>query len=298
MRWTLTTGLAALAVVGMAGVSHAQKERTADTEAPAEPDSPASMAAEDAAVAGARQFLTDTMPLVEKAKWKEFKARIHPFAVKAIEERKKRTKRDDHNLAFWTHVKEWKIEKWEITSVESGGRGTAVVVAREDLFMIEEKGHEEGKDAEWLLLKASVDGKPAAWWILDRRNGTGNFTSTTIEKGFADVLPPPAEDAADAGKATPVSAYQKKLVAAVRKKLTIPEEIPESQLKVMKCTVKVMIDEGGGILSRSVSKASGNPAFDRAVIRAVDATDPLPAPDNPVVAAAKDGVELTFKGKQ
>ena len=63
--------------------------------------------------------------------------------------------------------------------MEPGARGTAVAVTREDHFLVEEKGHEEGRDAEWLLLKASVDGKPATWWILDRRNGTGNFTTTT-----------------------------------------------------------------------------------------------------------------------
>jgi TonB family protein len=296
MHGSRTAGLAVWAVILTVGSAHAQKDRTADLEAPSEADTAA--VAEEASIAGARQFLTDTMALVEKAKWKEFKARIHPFAIKAMEERKKRTKRDDHNLAFWTHVKEWKIEKWEITSVEPGARGTAVVTTREDLFMIEEKGHEEGKDAEWLLLKTSVDGKPAAWWILDRRNQTGNFTSTTIEKGFADVLPPPTDDGAEPGKAaTPVSAYQKKLEMAVRKKFNVPEEIPANQLKVMKCTVKIMIDEGGGITSRSVSRASGNPTFDSAILRAVDASDPLPAPDNPVVAAARDGIEVTFKGK-
>ncbi|MBI5497092.1 MAG: TonB family protein [Deltaproteobacteria bacterium] len=294
----ITTLRVGIAVALSSSLALAQQDRTADTEAPAEPDSPASAPADDTAVAGARQFLSETIGLVEKAKWKDLKARIHPFTLKLMEERQKRTKRDDHNLSFWTHVKEWKIEKWEITALEPGARGTAVATTREDHFMIEEKGHDEGKDAEWLLGKVSLGGKEARWWILDRKEGTGNFSATTIEKTFGDILPAPVEAAAPADGASPVAAYQKKLEGLVRAKATVPEDIPDSQLKVMRLTIKVMIDDRGAVQSRVVSRPSGNPAFDRAFVKALDAVAPFPAPPaGDATAKARDGLELTFRGK-
>ena len=42
-----------------------------------------------------------------------------------------------------------------------------------------------------------------------------------------------------------------KVEKAVRGKMKVPEEIPENQLKVMTCSVKIMIDEGGSVLSRT-----------------------------------------------
>lgn len=260
-------------------------------------DAPAADA-DDPAVAGARQFMTDLLGNVEKGKWKEYKAQIHPFAMKAIEQRKQRTKRDDHNLSFWTHIKEWKIQKWEIMSIDPGPRGTAIVVTREDHFMIEEKGVDEGKDVEWLLAKISGDGKAAPrWWVLDRRNGTGNLTTTAIEKGFADVLPAATEAKPEDAPRSPMATYQAKLEKAIRAKLKIPEEIPENQLKVITCTVKIMIDENGAVLSRTMLRPSGNFSFDKAIIRAVDGAQPLPAPDDATVEDAKKGVEVTLKAK-
>ncbi|MEW5855460.1 MAG: energy transducer TonB [Myxococcota bacterium] len=277
---------------------HAQAPRVVGEgdEAPAA-EAPAEAPADDPKVAGAREFLTEVMGLVEKGKWKDLKARIHPYTLKVMEERKTRTKRDDHNLAFWTHVKEWKIQKWEIAGVEPGPRGTAIATTREDHFLIEEKGVEEGKENEWLLLKANPDGKGERWLLLDRRNGTGNFTQTAIEKGFEDALPKAVAGESDVAPKSPMAAYQAKLEKAVRAKLKVPEEIPENQLKVMTCSVKIMIDEGGSVLSRTVVRPSGNPAYDKAIIRAVDAAQPLPAPDNPVVEDAKKGVTVEFKAR-
>ncbi len=295
----LVVGSVFLGGVFQGSVALAQKPRTEETEVPAaaEADAPASTVAEDEKVAGAQAFLEETMGLVEKAKWKEFKARMHPAAVKAMEERKKRTKRDDHNLAFWNHVKEWKIEKWEVTSVSPGARSTAVVVTKEDHFMVEEKGHEEGLAAEWLLVKGAIDGKKSSWWLLDRRNGTGNFDGTAIEKGFGDVLP---EEAAspEAAPTTPVGIYKKKMEDLIRAKVQLPEGIPDNQLKTMKVSIKIILEDGGKVGSRVVTRASGNPDFDRAFIRAVEAAAPFPTPKGAeLLKAASEGIEVSFKGR-
>jgi len=280
-----------------AGLAHAQAGRVVDTEAPAEPAAaPAAATPEDEAVAGAREALTEAMGFYEKAKWKEFKTRIHPYTAKVMEERKTRTKRDDHNLSFWTHIKEWKIKTWDVTTVEAGPRGSAVVQTREDHFLVEEKGLDENKEVEWLLVKGTDPKDKNRWLILDRKNGTGNFSGTSVEKGYGDALLAAAAGPAKA-PSNPRDAYVQKLEKVIRTKLKVPEDIPENQLKVMSCGVKIMVDEGGGILSRVVEKASGNPAYDKAIIRAIDAAQPLPAPDNAVVEEAKSGVVVTFKGK-
>lgn len=269
--------------------------------ADAPPAEPAPEPAEDPEAASARAFITETVGFIQKGKFKEYKARLHPVAVKSVEERNKKTKRDDHNLAFWTHVKEWKMQTWEVTGITPGPRATMVVAVKEDRFLIEEKGVDEGKEAEWLLLK-NVDGgkgKPA-WFILDRKNGGTNFPDSVVEKAFGDVLPPglmPVGEAPDAAKAklSPQDAYSARVETAIRSKFKLPEGIPEPQQKVMKGVVKVMLDENGAVLSRTVSKASGNPDFDRAIIRAVDAAQPFPAPEGPVEEAARKGLDITFK---
>jgi TonB family protein len=269
--------------------------RVVDPETPPPAAAEPAPAEDDPAVAGAREFLEETVRLVEKAKWKEFKARIHPFTTKVMEDRKNRTKRDDHNLSFWTHVKEWKIQKWEVINVEPGPRDTAIAITREDLFLIEEKGTEEGKDASWLLARVSGDGKgPARWWVLDRRNGSGAFTDVAIEKGFGDVLP---KTTVEEEPKTPLAAYQKKLERTIRKKLEVPDAIPDSQLKNMSCTVKLMLDGGGTVLSRTVVKASGNPAYDKAVLRAVDVTQPFAAPEDALAEEAKTGIEVVMRAR-
>ena len=170
-----------------------------------------------------------------------------------------------------------------------------MAITRDDLFMIEEKGTEEGKDASWLLGKISSDGKaPPRWWILDRRNGAGAFTDTAIEKGFGDALP---QKVVEEEPKTPLAAYQKRLEKQIRKKLEVPDGIPDSQLKNMACIVKLMLDGGGTVLSRTVVKASGNPAFDKAVIRAVDLSQPFPGPDDALTDQAKQGIEVMLKAR-
>jgi TonB family protein len=242
--------------------------------------------------------MTQVMQAIDKQKWKDLRGCIHPFTLKAMEERKQRTKKDSHNLSFWNSVKEYRIRRWELTSIEPGPRSTAVVVTTEDHFLVEEKGMEEGKTVEWLLVRGSGrENSSPRWWILDRRNGTGNFVGPSIEKGFADALPADSPGADDVPTLTPLAAYQMAVERAVRTKLHIPDDIPESQLKVMKATAKIMIDEGGGVLSRVISRASGNPVFDKALIKAIDAAQPLPAPENALVAPAKTGIEVEVRGK-
>ena len=49
--------------------------------------------------------------------------------------------------------------------------------------------------------------------------------------------------------------------------------------------------------SRVVARPSGNPDFDKALIRAVDAAGPFAAPEQSVEDQAKKGIELTFRAK-
>lgn len=287
--WTKMAGLLAALCAG--------NVRAQDPPAPAEPAAAAPAPDEDPELASARAFVDETVVLIQKGKFKDYKARLHPVALKSAEERFKKTKRDDHNVAFWTHAKEWKLQDNETVSVTAGPRATVVVAVKENRFLIEEKGVDEGKEAEWLLLKNLDGGKgKPAWWILDRRNGGNNFTDASIQKGFGDVLPPGLMPNEGVGVAPIAGAtYGARLETAIRAQLKVPEGIPESQRKVMKAVVKVMLDENGAVLSRTVSKASGNPDFDRAIIRAVDAAQPFAAPDAKDEEAARKGIELTFK---
>jgi colicin import membrane protein len=51
----------------------------------------------------------------------------------------------------------------------------------------------------------------------------------------------------------------------------------------------------GSIMSRRLTKSSGNGAYDEAVLRAVDRSDPLPRDTN---GKAPSSVTLTFRPKE
>jgi colicin import membrane protein len=59
--------------------------------------------------------------------------------------------------------------------------------------------------------------------------------------------------------------------------------------------VEVRLGPGGVVLAAQVVRSSGNAAFDRSAETAVRRADPLPMPDDPVLAAPyREGVELVF----
>ena len=268
-------------------------------EPPAEPAAdPAAAAdiaeAEDPLHKEIRETLTTAYELVQKHKWKDYKVLLHPAALKSIDERNKRLKRDDHNLSFWSHIKEWKLQTWNLTDVSAGPRRTAVASVAEDRFLIEEKGVDEGLKVEWLLVR-NTEGATPAWLILDRRNGASNFTSTSIEKGFADVLPPD-DGKSEGGHLGPKEVYVKQLETAVRSHFTVPSGIPAPQLRRTWVILTLMLDKNGKVQSRNISRPSGNPEFDRAIIHAVDESE-FPAPERALISDARKGLEITFKAK-
>ncbi|MEW5850745.1 MAG: energy transducer TonB [Myxococcota bacterium] len=249
------------------------------------------LASEPTDVTGAREFLDATLKDVQSARWKQVKARIHPATLRSMEERRKRTGRDNHNLALWHHAKESRLKRFEIVSVEPGPRNTAVVVTREDHYLLAERGHDLGRESSWLLLRTDAHrpGKPQ-WVLLDRRHGADSFTPESIVAGYASALPAVRAEA----PRTPLGKYQAQLERAVRTRFTVPEDIPDHQRRNMACSVRLMLDENGSVLSRTVVKASGNPRFDHAVIKGIDAANPLPPPDPALKDEAENGVVVRF----
>ncbi len=70
-----------------------------------------------------------------------------------------------------------------------------------------------------------------------------------------------------------------------------PAGIPDG----LSCVVAVRLGPGGTVLSAQVIRSSGNAAFDRSAETAVLRADPLPMPDDPVLAAPyRAGIELIF----
>lgn len=245
----------------------------------------------------AARFLRGVMDTVSKGAWPAYKERIHPLTRQAMAQRRQRTHRDDHNLAFWTHAREWLVKRWEIGAVKAGPLGTFVVTTREDHFLLAEKGWEQDQPFEWLLVKVSADGKhPARWWVLDRRGGTDNFPVEGIERGFAEALrfnrPQDVET-----PQTAMESYARKVQGLVRGTLSVPHAIPQNQRNAMSCRVRILVDARGKVMSRFVVKASGNPQFDRAVIRAVDTASPFPPPAPEVVDRVERGLEVELRAR-
>jgi colicin import membrane protein len=77
----------------------------------------------------------------------------------------------------------------------------------------------------------------------------------------------------DAG---PSASYAGKIIARVRPNIVLTESVPPT----LRAEVEVRAAPDGTITSRRLVKASGNPTWDDAVLRAIDRTETLPKDDN------------------
>lgn len=69
-------------------------------------------------------------------------------------------------------------------------------------------------------------------------------------------------------------AYIGQIKGTVRENFSLPTWLQDQKLK---CAVEVTIEASGRVLGRTLSRASGNSAFDNAALSAVDASSPFPA---------------------
>jgi colicin import membrane protein len=74
-------------------------------------------------------------------------------------------------------------------------------------------------------------------------------------------------------EAAPSAAYAGKVAASIRRQLVFPGNVPDTA----EAEVFVRSTSTGTIMSRNISKKSGYPAYDEAVLRAIDKVGRLPA---------------------
>jgi TolA protein len=108
-----------------------------------------------------------------------------------------------------------------------------------------------------------------------------------------DKGPPagPFGGGAGTGPADPVrDAYALQIRQAINENLIWVQQRDRWQARA-----SFRIDSQGNILDPSLTQTSGNELFDRAVLRAIRKSSPLPAPPPPVAREAfQEGVELSF----
>jgi colicin import membrane protein len=90
--------------------------------------------------------------------------------------------------------------------------------------------------------------------------------------GQAGASGGPAAAGTAARDAAPSAAYAGRLIALIRPKIRVLDRLPAT----LETVVEVRTSPGGTILSRRISKSSGNPVWDDAVLRAIDSTATLP----------------------
>ncbi len=63
--------------------------------------------------------------------------------------------------------------------------------------------------------------------------------------------------------------------------------------------VMMKVDPKGSILNTTIEKSSGDPAYDQAVLRAIQKSNPLPPPPDELVALfIQESVEINFERKE
>ncbi|MCK5666562.1 MAG: cell envelope integrity protein TolA, partial [Thiotrichaceae bacterium] len=70
---------------------------------------------------------------------------------------------------------------------------------------------------------------------------------------------------------------------------------PTSLKGKFKCTLRIKLYPGGGVMDVSVIISSGNKVFDRSATNAVFKADPLPVPKDPQAFANFKTFKLIFK---
>jgi TonB family protein len=87
------------------------------------------------------------------------------------------------------------------------------------------------------------------------------------------------------------------VVARIRPNLVVPTAIPEGDRAALKVTVTLIVAGNGKVLRMSVQSSSGSALFDKAVLRAIEASAPLPAPPLELrQQLADEGVDIEILG--
>ena len=124
-------------------------------------------------------------------KWADAKKFLHPQALAAIAERKKRLGKEDHPLAPWYHEKvNYLMKEFKVGAAREMPLGTIIIETSEDVFQVEEKGLAEGEKATYLLGK-----KGGKFLIADKKNQE-TFSKDSVKlgyKGWFDAVQPKEE---------------------------------------------------------------------------------------------------------
>jgi TonB family protein len=112
---------------------------------------------------------------------------------------------------------------------------------------------------------------------------TAKPSSETMQQGPRAVAP--AQGTGDAARLR--ATWQKELIAHLDKH----KRYPERALKTVEIVVGFVLDRRGHVLSASVVKGSGDPAFDGAALAILRRSDPVPRPP-PLVA--DEGLNFTL----
>ncbi|ESJ18644.1 TonB, partial [Cupriavidus sp. HPC(L)] len=97
-----------------------------------------------------------------------------------------------------------------------------------------------------------------------------------------------SDNAGSGGRASP--GYADKVRRRVKPNIVFTEDVQGNPTAV----VSVSLAPDGSLLSARLSKSSGNSAWDNAVLRAVERSDPLPRDDN---GKAPSSFTITFRPK-
>ena len=86
--------------------------------------------------------------------------------------------------------------------------------------------------------------------------------------------------------------YVADLDTHIKKNWEVPEWLAKKDYKAQ---VRVKIDDRGNILSRQITKSSGNPNYDDAVLAAIDKSAPFPPPPEKFISiVTNDGILIGF----
>lgn len=113
------------------------------------------------------------------------------------------------------------------------------------------------------------------------------------EVAGTDVSDQPAQGNAE--QTARVRREQARVAALIRKKVERYWLRPAGWTKGMDCVVRVRLAPTGELLSATIARSSGSPAFDRSVENAVYKAAPLPLPEDKALFEHFRELELRFR---
>ncbi len=91
-----------------------------------------------------------------------------------------------------------------------------------------------------------------------------------------------------------VDEYKLKIISKIRRNIVMPPDVQDN----MQSEFDVILIPGGSVLSTSLTKPSGNSAYDEAVDRAISKAQPLPLPSDVSQFNKFRELHLTFTPKE